>query len=865
MSGEEAVASGPAQPFESLAELRREHVRLMRAEHQDTDPQGLVEGIESFLLRARVTGQRIDGVAEREAAQGSIDYWLATLLTLSDPRAVSAVPVLLDPFDPSQAPDLGGCPTPFRGLGAFQEPHADQFFGREEEVASLADKVGSAQVVLVVGPSGSGKSSIVLAGLLPRMRKGALPHSKSWRYLPVITPGSDPLASLLSAVRPSRTDPRAWVARHRPKLEKSAAHFRTLVEELSPGEPVVLVVDQLEELFTLCESRATQERFAEALVQLRRRKTGHDRLMLVVREDFLDHVERVPALSPIAGNPDHRFSPPPLSARQLREVVERPAELVGLKFDDGIVDELIKEVAGDPAALPLLQFTLLKLWESRERNRITRETYRKVGPPREALKRTADELFSSATYEHQKTMERIFTHLVQPASGAEFVRRRVRREALTRIEAPYRVNWVLDRLVEAGLVRMTPGVEHDDDRFEVVHEALIRNWPRLEDWLRNERRRSEKQIQLENAARLWVESGRRSDYLLSGYALAEAERYAHDSPEIEALVRASRDKRRRWKRLAVWLGFALAVLTVLVIMFSLRAREAQLSQMSIVLKEREEAVRAREVAQEVARAARRDATATASDAAVALGELASQDSGGTQASKQAVSQAIQRIITEPTAGRKTIWPNGSTLRIRFLDGSPELHAKVREYAQEWTRYANLEFAFDSSAVNAEVRITFDQPVSWSFIGTQARDVPAEKPTMNLGLIGHLESESQIRRVILHEFGHALGLVHELQNPSATISWDTVATYRYFAMAYGYTEDMVRQNVLRKYDHSIGYTRAFDPQSIMNVFRIPPSLTKGQYDIRLSEELSESDKTVISNTYPHQVREANTDGAARSRP
>lgn len=562
MSIDEAAVSPTIEPFGSLADLRREHGELLRATQQHPKEAGQEERITAFLHRARATGERIDEPADRDAAQGILDYWTATLLTATDPRKTAVEAMQLTPFDPARAPDLREVESPFMGLSAFQESDAGRFFGREEEVRTLIEKLSRERVLLVVGPSGSGKSSLVRAGLLPRLRTGALPGSKGWRYLPVVIPGSDPLASLLLSVRPAGNEPQAWVAEHVPRLQKSADHFRMLVEEDPSEGPAVLVVDQFEELFTLCQDAPTREILAGAIQRLALDPGSPHRAVLTVRDDFNHELEQLAPLAPLAGNPEARYTPPPLSTRELRRVIVGPAEMVGLKYDPGIADELVKEVVGEPAALPLLQFALFKLWERRERNRITWDAYRKVGSPREALKRTADTVFRSAQVEDRPVIERMFGELVQPMVGGEFVRRRVRREALIRIDAPDRVNRVLERFVTERLIRMTRGVEANDDRFEVVHEALIRNWPRLGRWLRNKRERSEKEIQLVNAARLWMESGRKQGYLLTGDALDEATRYASVSPELQELVRES-SRRQRWRNRRVTLAaFAVAALAV---------------------------------------------------------------------------------------------------------------------------------------------------------------------------------------------------------------------------------------------------------------------------------------------------------------
>jgi hypothetical protein len=839
-------------PVSSLADLRRLHSELLQAVQRGGDPSQFRADIQQFIQHAQGVGRYIDREQDRDAAQGILDYWVARLLTAEDPVYTPFESRVLDEFDALLTPDLSEASSPFRGLDAFREHDAGQFFGRDEEVAALASAVTHHTLLAVYGPSGSGKSSLVLAGLIPSLRHGAAPGSEAWRYLRTVVPGTDPLAALVLAARPESTDPGEWVAEHRPGLERSAAYLRDLLAAGAESSHGVLVVDQFEEIFTLCGDPNVRDRFAEAIAQVTAGPNAPARAVLVVREDFLARVRRLAAFSGCFNTDEATFLVPPLSPRELRRVIEEPAAAIGLRFEDGIVDELVSETIDDPAALPLLQFTLQRLWERRDRSRITRAAYRAVGAPREALKRAADELYEKSR-EHQGAVERIFGELVQPDVGAEYVRRRVRREVLVKLEAPYRVNDTLNRLVAAGLVRMTPGFAADDDRFEVVHEALIRNWPKLGEWLQESRRLDEKRLRLQSVADMWIASGREGGYLLSGDALAEARLLENASPQIQEFVQASASGKRRANRNALVL-LCLVVFTL--IYFGVEQNNAlklahdRLQAQDRAIKARDSALAQLKIALDSQKIAERQTTEAVSGAAEAISRLASarartQRTGGAQ-----VSATIQHIITESKSGGRNFWPNGSTLKVKFLDGDSAIHARVARYAGEWSRYANIRFDFaPTPGERADIRITFAAPVSWSLIGTQARDAPPQEPTMNLGAAAVASRPAETRRLVLYEFGHALGLVHELQNPQADIPWDTAAVLQYFARRYGYTERMVRENVLQKYDSSIGYHREFDPTSLMHAFRIPAVLTHGRYDIHPGREVSDSDKRLIGQIYP----------------
>jgi len=198
-----------------------------------------------------------------------------------------------------------------------------------------------------------------------------------------------------------------------------------------------------------------------------------------------------------------------------------------------------------------------------------------------------------------------------------------------------------------------------------------------------------------------------------------------------------------------------------------------------------------------------------------------------------------------------LWtPSGRTLRIRFLDGDPKVQAKVARFAQDWTKYANLKFAFGDDPA-AEIRISFLQPGSWSFIGTDALDpsIPADQPTMNLGWLKKSTPNDEVKRVVLHEFGHALGLVHEHQNPVNTIPWNKDAVYDFYQGPPNYwSPDAVEINLFQVYDKAETKFSVFDPLSIM-LYPIPQQLTLGGFEIGWNNTLSDLDKQYMREWYP----------------
>lgn len=198
------------------------------------------------------------------------------------------------------------------------------------------------------------------------------------------------------------------------------------------------------------------------------------------------------------------------------------------------------------------------------------------------------------------------------------------------------------------------------------------------------------------------------------------------------------------------------------------------------------------------------------------------------------------------------WGNGRTLRVRFLDGNQIIQEKVKRYGTIWSRYANIKFVFGNDP-DAEIRISFQHPEGgyWSYVGTDNLAVPKNEATMNFGgFLKNKEQEIEIYSVVLHEFGHCIGLSHEQSNPVANIPWDRDAVYRYYAEPKngGWTKEKVDQNVLDKLDSSSAEFTPSDPKSIMQ-YAVPNELTIGDFEIGWNTELSETDKLFIGQMYP----------------
>ncbi len=526
-------------PSRPLDEMQTVHASLLQqqrglAPDDAAANEALTSTVVAFIQRAAASGVYLQGDHERQEAQTLMDYWATRLIRRN--HTFATLDSTLADFDESLAPELPDEPSPYQGLQAFGEQDSAFFFGRERLVEKLYERIQSGERLLtVVGASGSGKSSLVLAGLLPRLRTATQEGGEPVWQLITLVPGSDPLANLTAALS---NDPLPL--------------------------PRLLVVDQFEELFTLCKDETTQRAFAQQLLGLTEAAPPCV-VVLTMRLDFVGNVARLPEF--YARFQAARSDVGVLDINELRAAIEQPAARVGLKFDDGIVDDLVTTILGEGAGLPLLQFTLLKLWKARRRNRITDAVYKQVGNPRQALERSAEALFAGLIKEDQDAVKHIFLQMVQPGEGAEFTSSRILREQVfAGGPARDRVERMLERLIAEGLVKQTGapppqpspvGTGEGDGapltQIEVAHEALVRNWPRLVNWLDEAHESLRERNRLRDAARQWATSNHDPSLLLRGRALDDVERLTHTGDDVNNFVRASRaaaeaQKRRQARR-----------------------------------------------------------------------------------------------------------------------------------------------------------------------------------------------------------------------------------------------------------------------------------------------------------------------------
>ena len=426
--------------------------------------------------------------------------------------------VVEEPLDPA-APEV----CPFRGLAPFDAAHAEYFFGRERLVADLVARLVGSTLIAIVGPSGSGKSSALRAGLLPALADGVLPGSERWRQV-AMRPGERPLAELGRAL-----------ARLAPEESRGNGDgpLAAALDSLGPDERLVLAVDQLEEIFTACRDEAERAAFAGALAALAADADQRAVVVLGIRGDFYGHCAEYQELAEQMGA--NTVLVGPMRRDELRRAIELPARRAGLRVEPSLVAALVGDVADEPGGLPLLSTTLVELWEERSARTLRRSAYVRSGGVNGAVARLAERAYQRLS-ERQRERARAILLRLADAEEAAPVRRRVPLAELE-VEKDEDTAGALAVLTESRLVTV------DEGTVEVAHEALLSEWPRLRTWLDDDAEGRRLHQHLIQAAGAWQGSGRDPAELYRGARLASALDWAstHDQ-QLNELERAFLDE-----------------------------------------------------------------------------------------------------------------------------------------------------------------------------------------------------------------------------------------------------------------------------------------------------------------------------------
>jgi serine/threonine protein kinase/WD40 repeat protein/DNA-binding winged helix-turn-helix (wHTH) protein len=473
--------------------------------------------------------------------------------------------------------------NPYRGLRAFTELDQGVFFGRDAIVGELLEHLErpgiDGKFVVAIGASGSGKSSVVRAGLLPSLRTGAVPGSEKW-LIATMVPSSDPFGELDAALRSVATNdpgPRAAAPDDREVL-------RILDAAVPPTQPVLLVIDQLEELFTQMSDESARRSFVDGLARAIRRPDANLRVVATLRADFLDRPLRYSEFGQLVKHGTVTIVG--MSAPELEAAVTRPAAGVGVEVEPALSTQIVADVLDRPAALPLLQFTLTELFERRSGPVLTLQSYSALGGVAAAVAGRAEAVFGQLTAAESELARRMFLRLVTVDESRSVSRRRALRSDLVSVaNEPGEMDAVIDAFGRSRLL----GFDHDPDTrepsVEIAHEALIGHWPRFGEWVASAGEGLRIQSQIAEATRTWEKQGRDHGDLYRGLRLQSALEWTDTQPDAlspmerefvtasedarQAEVEAERDQaereRRSYKRLrGLLVGVGLLLVIALV-------------------------------------------------------------------------------------------------------------------------------------------------------------------------------------------------------------------------------------------------------------------------------------------------------------
>jgi WD40 repeat protein/DNA-binding SARP family transcriptional activator len=484
-------------------------------------------------------GEAADGrtrlrTMEAEVAEGVVDLQ----------RARERAALLVEPDGPVVCP--------FKGLAAFGPEDADYFFGRERLVAELVARLVGAPLLAIIGASGTGKSSVLRAGLLPALEGGILPGSEDWERV-LIRPGERPQDELDRAL-----------------------------DGIEPHRRLLIAVDQFEEVFTVCDDERERVEFIGRLVAAARDPRGRSVVVLTIRADHYERCAGYPELSDLLAA-DHVLVTP-MRRDELRDAVERPALRVGLRVEPALADALVADVEGEPGALPLLSTALLELWRGRDGRRLRHVAYEHTGGVRGAVARLAEEAYGHLGPSQQAVARSTLVRLAAEGPSGAIERRRVPLAELD-TEGSQDVARVIALFTDHRLLTVSAG------SVEVAHEALLREWPRLRAWIQEDRDSMRIHRGVTTAAEEWRRLQRDDGALFRGTHLSEAGEWrAARRPALNALERefldtsharleGERAARRRRTRIAFAALFgALVAITAVAVIAIYQGREAQVQR-----------------------------------------------------------------------------------------------------------------------------------------------------------------------------------------------------------------------------------------------------------------------------------------------
>ena len=419
-----------------------------------------------------------------------------------------------------------GTMNPYKGLRPFEEADSTDFFGRNTLIENIVNHIRENRFLAVVGPSGSGKSSTIKAGVIPTIRRSKeSPWDKT--FIISLTPGNNPLINLESALLSIATITQGLDL---DSLKHDTKSLNRLINQILPDQnsKILLAIDQFEEVFTQIPDEANRKHFLDLIAYAVQEEDSRLRIIVTLRADFYDRPLMYASIGDLIKNNTEVVLP--LSREELQESIVGPASKAGLVFEPELVDIILDDVEKQPNALPLLQYTLTELYERRDNLKLTLKGYQSSGGITGSLARRADQLYIKMTAEERQATRELFLRLVTLGEGTEDTRRRTLRSELnvSTIEKDT-MQAVLDIFSQYRLLTFDHDPETRAPTVEIAHEALIRRWDHLQRWLNENRDDLRLQRKVATATNEWIKADRQIDYLAQGARLTQFEPLLHNS------------------------------------------------------------------------------------------------------------------------------------------------------------------------------------------------------------------------------------------------------------------------------------------------------------------------------------------------
>ena len=412
---------------------------------------------------------------------------------------------------------------PYKGLRYFELEDHHWFFGRETLTKTLLGKISQKNFLAVLGASGSGKSSVIRAGVLYQLKQGlTLQGSADWE-IKIMVPGNQPMFTIAQQfLEPdlSRIQRSHQLETAESLLEKGSDGLKRLIET-TDAPKVLLIIDQFEEIFAPDTDKAERERFIDCLLGAVEKCNGKLKVMIAMRADFFGKCVEETYSGLSQQIEENLVSVTPMKEKELLRAITKPAKLVNLPIEPLLIKEILKDIENSPGSLPLLQDALRELWKQRDHQGLTLANYTKLGRVTGSLNKRATDVYQSLTIAQQLTAKHIFLNLTQLGEGTEDTRRRfLKTDLVTENHDQASIDAMVQLFADEKLI-VTDRTQQGDEVIDVAHEALIRHWELLQQWLDESRQQLQEQRKIESLAQEWRDRGYKNEYLLQGRWLKE--------------------------------------------------------------------------------------------------------------------------------------------------------------------------------------------------------------------------------------------------------------------------------------------------------------------------------------------------------